>query len=106
MINACNIRSFLFLWGKLVRVAKDQLPGNLHEAGAALVPSSSVLRTNLVVNPSRLQDIQTQSEIRGRMEGNLDANESEAGARVWVLYLPERPRRSDLYPLLFVNVAG
>ena len=45
---------FLFLWESSSASPKTQLPGNLHEAGAALVPLSSVLRTNLVVNPSTL----------------------------------------------------
>jgi hypothetical protein len=41
------------------------------------------------------------------MKGNADRKEEyEAGARVWVLYLPQRPRRNDLYPLLLFNVAG
>ncbi len=41
---------FLFLWERLVRVAKGQSPSNLHEAEAALVTLSSVMRTKLVVN--------------------------------------------------------
>jgi hypothetical protein len=41
------------------------------------------------------------------MKGHADRKEeSEAGARVWVLYLPELPKRNDLYPLLFFDVAG
>src|SRR5258708_40360080 len=42
---------FLFLWESLSTSQKGQAPDNLREAGAALVPRSSVMRTNLVVNP-------------------------------------------------------
>jgi hypothetical protein len=41
------------------------------------------------------------------MKGNTDRKEEyETGTRVWVLYLPQRPRRNDLYPLLLFDVAG
>jgi len=41
------------------------------------------------------------------MQGHIDRKEEfEAGARVWVLYLPQRPRRNDVYPLPFFDIAG
>jgi len=41
------------------------------------------------------------------MNGNADRKEErEVGAGVWVLYLPQRPRRNDLYPLLLFDVDG
>lgn len=41
------------------------------------------------------------------MKGNADRKEGhQTGARVWVLYLPQRPRRNDLYPLLLFDVDG
>lgn len=41
------------------------------------------------------------------MKGHTDRKaEYETGARVWVLYLPQRPRRNDLYPMLVFDVAG
>lgn len=39
--------------------------------------------------------------------GNSDRLEGyETGSRVWVLYLPQRPVRNDLYPLLLFSVDG
>jgi Protein of unknown function (DUF3592) len=41
------------------------------------------------------------------MKGHIDRKEEyETGTRVWVLYLSQRPRRKDLYPLLLFDVAG
>jgi len=41
------------------------------------------------------------------MKGHTDRKAGyETGARVWVLYLPRRPRRNDLYPMLVFDVAG
>lgn len=41
------------------------------------------------------------------MKGNTDREvEYETGAKVWVLYLPQRPRRNDLYPLFLFEIAG
>lgn len=42
-----------------------------------------------------------------RMKGKSDcADEYGAGARVWVLYLPQKPRRNQMYPLSFFEVVG
>jgi hypothetical protein len=41
------------------------------------------------------------------MNGNSDRKEEyETGATVWVLYLPQRPRRNDLYPVPLFDIAG
>jgi hypothetical protein len=41
------------------------------------------------------------------MKGNTDRKEQhERGTRVWILYMPQRPRRNDLYPLLLFDVLG
>ncbi len=41
------------------------------------------------------------------MKGNSDRKaEYEMGATVWVLYLPQRPRRNDLYPVPLFDIAG
>jgi len=40
-----------------------------------------------------------------RMNGKSDcADEYGAGARVWILYLPKKPRRNQMYPLSFFEV--
>jgi hypothetical protein len=39
------------------------------------------------------------------MRGKSDcADEYGVGARVWILYLPQKPRRNQMYPLLFFDV--
>ena len=41
------------------------------------------------------------------MKGSSDRNkEYETGATVWVLYLPKRPLRNDLYPVPLFDIAG
>jgi hypothetical protein len=41
------------------------------------------------------------------MKGHTDRkDEYETGATVWVLYLPQRPRRNDLYPVLLFDIVG
>jgi hypothetical protein len=34
------------------------------------------------------------------------AEEQKVGARIWILYLPKRPRRNEIYPLSDFDVAG
>jgi len=41
------------------------------------------------------------------MRGKSDrAEEQKVGAQIWILYLPQRPRRSQIYPLSDFDVAG
>jgi hypothetical protein len=41
------------------------------------------------------------------MKGHTDRKGGyETGATVWVLYLPQRPRRNDLYPVLLFDIVG
>jgi hypothetical protein len=41
------------------------------------------------------------------VKGNSDCvDEYGASARIWILYLPQRPRRNHIYPLSFFDIAG
>jgi hypothetical protein len=41
------------------------------------------------------------------VKGSSDSvDEYGASARIWILYLPQRPRRNHIYPLSFFDVAG
>ena len=42
-----------------------------------------------------------------RLKGKSDcADEYGAGARIWILYLPQKPKRNHVYPTSFYEVVG
>lgn len=95
----------LFFWIigtlSLVVLYRDRKLAREGKAAAATVTSCTLSDKLFRI------EYEFRTEDGASVQGKGDKNEKhELGKQIWILYLPKRPRRNQIYPLPFFDVAG
>jgi hypothetical protein len=70
-------------------------------------PAAGIVTSCIRKNRTFWVEYEFQTENGSRLTGHGDSTDSyEAGAPIWILYLPQRPSRNGVYPLSLFDVAG